>query len=84
MDLAFFKEKEAVSPEYGSGINAFESFEPFSVVSLPAGVAKVRKISSQGFPAAPMARGVIGGCDGEGLEGSPQSKRLRLSGGDGL
>lgn len=31
MDLAFFffKEKEAVSPEYGSGINAFESFEAF-------------------------------------------------------
>lgn len=25
----FFKEKEAVSPEYGSGINAFESFEAF-------------------------------------------------------
>lgn len=56
MDLAFFKEKEAVLPEYGSGINAFESFEAFSVVSLSAGVAKVRKI----FPrssSAPVAKG---------------------------
>lgn len=46
MGLAFFKEKEAVPPEYGNGINAFESFEAFCVVSLSAGVAKVRKISS--------------------------------------
>lgn len=53
----FFKEKEAVSPEYGSGITAFESFEALSVVSLSAGVAEARKISSQGFPSAPMAKG---------------------------
>lgn len=43
----------------------------------------MRKISCQGFPAAPMARGGIGAqrCDGEGLEVSPQSKGL--SGGMG-
>lgn len=37
MGLAFFKEKEAVPPEYGSAINALESFEAFCVVSLSAG-----------------------------------------------
>lgn len=71
MGLAFFKEQEAVSPEYGSGITAFKNFEGFSVVSLSAGVVKMRKASSQGFPSAPTAKvgsWRLGGMMGEGLE----------------